>query len=141
MKLISLLIPMIINKDSIELFVQKRHEDGPLDSMWEFPGGKIEGTETPIDAAIREFNEEVGVEINGDHVKFFSQYKYKYEDRSLLFYIFIFDAMGYLEELTHLKREKIPFESTQDVVERAHIPAANKEFIIEMVNFFRYQQG
>ncbi len=141
MKLISLLIPMIKEKESIDFFVQKRIEDGPLNGLWEFPGGKVEPGESAFDAAMREFREEVGFDVAANDVKLFSQYQYSYEDRVLLFNIHVFDASLYIEQLSHLKREKIPFESAQDVVQRANIPAANKEFIIEMMEFFRYQQG
>lgn len=35
--------------------------EDPAAGMWEFPGGSIEGTETPQEAAYREFEEETGV--------------------------------------------------------------------------------
>lgn len=36
-------------------------EDDPAAGMWEFPGGKLDPKETPLKAAIREFEEETGV--------------------------------------------------------------------------------
>lgn len=33
-----------------------------------FPGGKIEGNESPLEAAIRETKEEIGIEINEEHI-------------------------------------------------------------------------
>ena len=32
--------------------------------QWAFPGGKLDGTEEPLEAAIREAREEVGVELS-----------------------------------------------------------------------------
>ena len=139
MKLISILMPIVKEQDSITFLVQKRVEDGPLDGLWEFPGGKIEAGESAMDSAIREFQEEVGVTIKNQDVTLFSQYHYQYDDRSLLFYVFYFNAKDYMSELTGLNQEKIPFESAQDVVQRAHIPAANKEFLMEFINFHQYQ--
>ncbi|MGB0113970.1 MAG: CoA pyrophosphatase [Ilumatobacteraceae bacterium] len=37
-------------------------------SQWALPGGRIEAGETPIDAALRETDEEVGVRLGGDSV-------------------------------------------------------------------------
>ena len=36
--------------------------------QWAFPGGRIDAGESPLDAAIREMHEEVGVEVNPDNL-------------------------------------------------------------------------
>ena len=43
------------------LAAQRGH--GELAGGWEFPGGKVEANETPVEACIREVNEEIGVVI------------------------------------------------------------------------------
>ena len=45
------------------LLLMRRPDDGPLPGLWEFPGGKIEGGEDPFDALVREWREELGVEV------------------------------------------------------------------------------
>ena len=141
MQLISIVLPVIIHQDSIEFFVQKRVEEGDLDGLWEFPGGKVELHESTLDAAIREFREEVGVDLPSEELKLFSQFHYTYKDRELLFNIFYFDASALKRELAQLRIEKIPFESAKDVVERANIPAANKEFLMQFIEFFEFQKS
>jgi len=40
-----------------------RRADGPLAGWWEFPGGKVEPGEAPVDCVRRECREELGVEV------------------------------------------------------------------------------
>lgn len=45
------------------IFIQKRPPDGLMPLLWEFPGGKVEDGETPEEALIREFLEELEVRV------------------------------------------------------------------------------
>ncbi len=47
------------------LLLLRRPEDGALPGLWEFPGGKVEPGETPFDALVREWMEEIGVRVAG----------------------------------------------------------------------------
>jgi mutator protein MutT len=53
----------VITDDAGRLFVQRRSEAGPLDGLWEFPGGRVEPGEDPAVAAVREAREETGAEV------------------------------------------------------------------------------
>jgi A/G-specific adenine glycosylase len=46
--------------DGERWFVQRRAPSGLLGGLWEFPGGKVESGERPVDAAERELAEETG---------------------------------------------------------------------------------
>ena len=45
------------------IFLAKRLKNAHQGGLWEFPGGKIEAHETPVEALKRELAEELGIEI------------------------------------------------------------------------------
>lgn len=45
------------------IFIQKRPPNGLMAGLWEFPGGKIREGETPEDALVREFHEELELRV------------------------------------------------------------------------------
>ncbi|MFG1484499.1 NUDIX domain-containing protein [Halobacteriovorax sp. RZ-2] len=127
---IAIVIPYSLESDGLVLWGQVRKEDGPLDGMIEFPGGKIEPGEGIEQAARREFKEEVGHELN--KISLFTQLKHDYSDRSVFLYVYVVE---YTKEMS-LISQKIPFENAQNDVENLNIPAANKIIIMRLVEHF-----
>lgn len=54
----------IVRDDNGRLLIQRRAEDAMLGGLWEFPGGKCEPGEPPLDACRRELREELGIEVS-----------------------------------------------------------------------------
>lgn len=124
---ISIVIPYRLEKDALVLYGQMRIEDGPLDGKFEFPGGKIEEGESCEQAARREFQEEVGCELN--KISLFTHLSFEYSDRRVFLYIYVTD---YIETMG-LISQKISFENAQNEVEELNIPDANKVIIMRLV--------
>ncbi len=61
-QLIPVVAGIIINAQ-LEILVAQRPAYVSHPGFWEFPGGKIEPFETPQQALIREFQEEIGIHI------------------------------------------------------------------------------
>lgn len=79
-----------VNSEGFKIWTQERLEAGSLMGMLEFPGGKIEAGETPVDACRREVLEEVGIKIPEDSKLLLFKYQdYSYENKNICLHVFI----------------------------------------------------
>jgi 8-oxo-dGTP diphosphatase len=65
---------IIVRDDQILICQRTRHQLMPL--KWEFPGGKIEPEEQPVDALRRELEEELGIRAKVGPQVALAQYSY-----------------------------------------------------------------
>jgi 8-oxo-dGTP diphosphatase len=108
-----------VDSSGFFVWMQVRYEEGELNGKWEFPGGKIEAMETPIQAVVREVKEEVDCDIENLKAKLFRLYPYQYGEKTICLFPFIIEGalpannkgewfrINYLEKSSLLK-EKIP---------------------------------
>ena len=80
---IALAVPM---RDG-RFLVAQRAADAHLGGRWEFPGGKIEPDEPPVEAARRELLEETGLEVG--ELEPLVVVVHDYADRPLRFHVFL----------------------------------------------------
>ncbi len=66
--------------------VGRRAVKVPLGGLWEFPGGKIEGDESPQAAAERECLEETGIRVIVSHCLVVNLQQYEHGQIKLYFY-------------------------------------------------------
>ena len=84
--------------ESLKVWVQTREDDGPYHGLLEFPGGGIEPGETPLQAAVREVEEEVGIVIQAEDGKFMGTYHNEFPNKSILLYVFLFPHTSALKD-------------------------------------------
>jgi mutator protein MutT len=84
--------------DSLRIWVQTREDDGPYHGLLEFPGGGIEAGETPLQAAVREVEEEVGIQIQEQDGVFMGTYQNELPGKMILLYVFLFPNAPALED-------------------------------------------
>ena len=51
-----------------EILLQKRPLEAQMGGLWEFPGGKVDGDESPENALVRELEEELGIIVDAADV-------------------------------------------------------------------------
>jgi len=69
-------VGVLINHDN-KLLLAQRPAKKTWSGWWEFPGGKIEGSESDIEALKREIKEELGIKIF--NLSYFTENLHKYE--------------------------------------------------------------
>lgn len=124
-----------ISPFGLQVWMQKRQENGPLNGLWEFPGGKVDPGETPEEALKREIWEEVQLDISSCHkIKLFKLFPYDYLDRSICLYVFLVHHSevpldkGQWFEISY-ERKSLPFTGS--------IPAANHRIIDDLALYFQ----
>ena len=71
------------------VLISKRPDGKTMAGQWEFPGGKVENTETPEEALIREIREELGLDITESCLAPLSFASHTYADFHLLIVLFV----------------------------------------------------
>ncbi len=59
-------VGILVNADG-EVLMAQRPEGKPYAGYWEFPGGKVEAGESVQAALLREFKEELGIDLDAQH--------------------------------------------------------------------------
>ncbi|MBF0455241.1 MAG: (deoxy)nucleoside triphosphate pyrophosphohydrolase [Magnetococcales bacterium] len=76
----------LIQDERGRVLLSRRKPGGPLGLLWEFPGGKVEGGESPEQALVREMMEEVGLAVS--QLAPWAFVSHAYEDFHLLMVVF-----------------------------------------------------
>lgn len=66
------------------VLIARRPEGRSLAGLWEFPGGKVEPSESPESALVRELHEELGIRIEAANLRPFTFASHAYADFHLL---------------------------------------------------------
>lgn len=119
----------IIINDAGKIFVAQRPAHVSYAGLWEFPGGKIEIGETPLQALTRELHEEIGIKVI--HAKHFMNVKYDYPDRFVD--LDVWWVENFKDEPYGAEGQIIDWVTT-DVLKTLDFPAANNQIVIAVLN-------
>ncbi len=85
-------IAVAVIRSQLGIFVQKREGDSLLEGSLEFPGGKIEHGESPLQTAVRETQEECGIELDPTSSAEIWQQRHEYPDRRVHIHFLLFEV-------------------------------------------------
>jgi 8-oxo-dGTP diphosphatase len=71
------------------VLIAQRPKGKPLEGLWEFPGGKMDASERPEDALIRELGEELGIAVKAACLAPLTFASYAYDDFHLLMPLYV----------------------------------------------------
>ena len=71
------------------VLIARRPQGKSMAGLWEFPGGKVEASETPEDTVIRELEEELGIVTQTDCLAPLTFASHAYDDFHLLMPLYV----------------------------------------------------
>jgi 8-oxo-dGTP diphosphatase len=116
----------ILHRNGLVLACQRKHTSRyPL--KWEFPGGKLEPGETPVDALVRELREELGVTVEPGE-KLLTQ-EWDYGDKA--YRVHYYSVVRFDGEPDNFAFETIMWVTPEELT-RMDVLEGNKEIVEEI---------
>lgn len=120
-------VGIVINAEN-QVLITKRSADQHQGNKWEFPGGKIEESETPQQALRRELKEEVGIDIQSS--SFFTTIEHQYSDKKVT--LEFYKVTKWLGEAKGLEGQPLIWVE-KSALNNYEFPTANKAIVVMLV--------
>lgn len=115
-----------------KLLVTKRHPDKHYPNLWECTGGSVTAGETPVEGAVRELSEEIGVKVPPDELEFLGALKEDWKSGFMYGYL--------LKKEVSLENLRLQPDEVTDAkwVTAEEFSAMNRQGLVVPTVFVRY---
>lgn len=125
---IDVVVGIIFSADKSQVLLSLRKPGQHQGNRWEFPGGKIEASETIEQALSRELDEELGIQVTS--AKAYYEVEHAYSDKSVRLHFWQVD--GFLGEATGRESQKLQWFDLADL-QALEFPEANKPIVLKLL--------
>jgi 8-oxo-dGTP diphosphatase len=116
--------------DEGKILVCQRRKWDTFGLLWEFPGGKLEPNETPVEGLIRELREELGVESRIGSEIYRTRHRYKDSTEPLELTFFVAEADP--AKMKNQAFEQMAWFAPPDLVKLEFLPA-DREIVTRLI--------
>lgn len=120
MKILFVVAAALIDAEG-RVMIAQRPQGKSLAGLWEFPGGKVEGDETPEVALIRELDEELGIKVAAEALMPGTFVSHRYEAFHLFMPLYVVRAWS--GEVTAREHAGLEWVRPQDMTTYPMPPA------------------
>lgn len=99
----------------------QRPTDKPLEGYWEFPGGKLEGAESPAECLKRELAEELGIGVR--ECRFWQSLEHSYAERGFRVRLHFFHVTAFSGEPCPEEGQNLRWVTPEEAQSLAFLPA------------------
>ena len=114
----------VIITDDSKVLIAQRPSGKFMEGFWEFPGGKVKNSEQFNAAAIREINEELGVQIEINNLQFLMNIFYKYPEYFLSMQVYF--ANKWQGKVRGIEKQRIKWVDKAMLNDSNMLPASRK---------------
>lgn len=110
------------------IFLSKRPQSKHQGGLWEFPGGKLEPREAPVDALSRELEEELGIQVEACSPLI--KVSHDYADKSVLLDVW---SVSQFQGEPHGREGQETAWVHKQQLQNLDFPAANKPILEKLI--------
>jgi len=101
------------------VLISQRPPSSHMGGAWEFPGGKINSGETPLQGLVRELQEELAIRV--DYARHLIRYNHDYPDRRIQLYVW--KVLDWRDDPRGMEGQSVQWVEPADLMQAGLLPA------------------
>jgi len=128
MKRVHVAVAVIVSA-SQNILIARRPDDKHQGGLWEFPGGKVEGGETTVQALVRELQEEVALTVSSEQMSSLTEIAFDYPDKQVYLDVLWVEVPDSAQESAHGAEGQPTAWTAVSELSNYAFPAANQPIL------------